>query len=232
MWTKLLRGARAVPPAVVATALGGGALAALVVLAGSALGPAALALAVPAAALAAVLVRRRTEARQAGLVHLAHVDPLTGVGNAALLRRTLAYEMTRHHRHQRRLAVVVVGVDGISRVGGRFGPVAGDELRRALARKLERAVRDEDTVVRLGDGEFCVLSPETGWREIEVVADRLRGAVRQVVSGIEGVAPSVGFAVFPEEGATPEVLLSRARGVRTGEQRARPVLHSVHQAAS
>jgi diguanylate cyclase (GGDEF)-like protein len=231
MWTKILRGARAVPPAVIATALAGCAVAAVAVTAGSSIGPAALVLCLPAG-VAAVLLRARVAARQAGLVHLAHVDPLTGVGNATLLRRTLAYEMTRHHRHQRRLALVVVGIDGLNRVGGRFGPVAGDEIRRALARQLERAVRDEDTVVRLADGEFAVLSPETGWREIEVVAERLRKAVRQVVTGVEGVTASAGAAVFPEEGATPEVLLSRARAVRTGEMQAPPRLHSVHQAAS
>ena len=231
MWSKFLRAARAVPPAVIATIAAACAITAVAVAAGSSLGPGALALCVPAAA-AAVLLRGRMEARQAGLVHLAHVDALTGVGNATLLRRTLAYEMTRHHRHQRRLAIAVVGIDGLNRVGGKFGPVAGDEVRRALARQIERAVRDEDTVVRLADGEFAVLSPETGWREMEVIAERLRRAVRQVVSGLEGVTPSAGFAVFPEEGSTPEVLLSRARAARSGEVQTRPRLRSVHQAAS
>ena len=231
MWTKFLRAARAVPPAVVATALGGCALTAVVVAAGSTLGPAAFVLCLPAGA-AAVLWRKRLEARQAGLVHLAHVDPLTGVGNATLLRRTLAYEMARHHRHQRRLSIAVIGIDGLNRVGGRS---ARSRATRSAARSRASSsapCAEEDTVVRIGDSEFCVLSPETGWREIEVISDRLRRAVARVVTGVEGVTTTTGFAVFPEEGATPEVLLSRARSARSGETQARPRLRSVHQVAS
>jgi diguanylate cyclase (GGDEF)-like protein len=232
MWTSLLRHGRAIPRRFLLNATAGAAIAAVALIAGGSLGSAALLLCVPAG-VAFALWRSREQARQAGMMHLSHVDPLTGLGSPMLLRRTLAYEMTRHHRHQRRLSVVVIGVEGLNRVGGRFGPVAGDEVRRAIARQLERAVRDEDTVVRLGDSEFCVLSPETGWREIELVADRLRAIVRQVVTGIEGCTPTTGFAIFPEEGATPEVLLSRARAVRApGAVPARPQLRSVHQAAS
>src|SRR4051812_4116519 len=123
----LSRHARGVPTAVLLAALAAGAFAAAAALAGARLGSAALLLAVPAAlaagaspaaaalagarlgsaalllaapaALAAAAARGRIEARHSGLMHLAHIDPLTGLGNARMLRTRLNYEIARHRRH-------------------------------------------------------------------------------------------------------------------------------------
>ena len=191
------------------TALGGGLLAALAILAGARLGSSAVVFAVPLALVAAA-VRGRIEARHSGLLHLAHIDPLTGLGNGRQLRQRLNYEIARHRRHRRHLTVFMLDVDGFKTVNDRFGHVAGDEVLREIARQLERTVRDQDTVVRQGGDEFCVLAPETGWREAERLAERLGYAVARAVGGLQGLSASIGFAVFPDEGATPETLIARA----------------------
>jgi diguanylate cyclase (GGDEF)-like protein len=211
----------------VATALIAGGLVAIAVLAGSALGSGAIALAVPAA-IAAGLIRGRLDAKHAGLMHLAHVDPLTGLGNGRQLRTRLSYEISRHRRHKRRLVVFILDLDGFKSVNDRFGHAAGDEVLREVARQLERTVRDQDTVVRQGGDEFCVLAPETGWREAERLAERLGFAVARAVGGLQGISASIGFAVFPDEGATAETLLARADANQTAAKRrvrqARPEL--------
>jgi diguanylate cyclase (GGDEF)-like protein len=221
---------RAVPPAVLITALGASALMALAVVAGAQLGTGALALVAPVA-LAAALIRARIDARHAGLMHLAHVDPLTGLGNGRLLRTRLSYEITRHRRHRRRLAVFMLDLDGFKSVNDRFGHVAGDEVLREVARQLARTVREQDTVVRQGGDEFCVLAPETGWREAESMAERLGFAVARAVGGLQNVSASIGFAVFPDQGATPETLLASADANGTAAKRrtrqARPELERV-----
>jgi len=194
---------------VLLTALGGGLLAALAILAGARLGSSAVVFAVPLALVAAA-VRGRIEARHSGLLHLAHIDPLTGLGNGRQLRQRLNYEIARHRRHRRHLTVFMLDVDGFKTVNDRFGHVAGDEVLREIARQLERTVRDQDTVVRQGGDEFCVLAPETGWREAERLAERLGYAVARAVGGLQGLSASIGFAVFPDEGATPETLIARA----------------------
>ena len=191
---RLSRHARAVPPTVLLAALGSSALTAIAVVAGTHLGPVALALVGPAA-LAGAAARRRIDAHQTGLLHLAHVDPLTGLGNARQLRSRLAYELARHRRMRRRLTVFVLDLDGFKLVNDRFGHVAGDEVLREVARQLKRTVREQDTVVRQGGDEFCVLAPETGWRE---------------AGGLPGLSASIGFAVFPDEGTTAQVLIARA----------------------
>ena len=191
------------------TALAAGALVALAVFAGARLGAGAIALAIPAA-MAAALIRGRIDARHTGLMHLAHVDPLTGLGNARQLRTVLSYEICRHRRHKRRLTVFMLDLDGFKTVNDRFGHAAGDEVLREVARQLQRTCRDQDTVVRQGGDEFCVLAPETGWREAERLAERLGFAVARAVGGLQGISASIGFAVFPDEGATPETLLAHA----------------------
>ena len=200
---------RSIPPKDAVAALAGCAAVALVVAASLRLGMVALVLC-PAAGALAVLAHRRTGARAAGLLHLAHLDPLTGLGNARLLRSRLEYEIARHHRHRRQMTLMVLDLDGFKGVNDRFGHPAGDELLREVARRLTRTVREGDTVIRQGGDEFCVLAPETGFRDADRLAERIGEAVHMAAGGLQGVSASIGYAVFPEEGATPEILLARA----------------------
>ena len=208
-------------------ALIAGGLVAVAVLAGSTLGAGAVALAIPVA-MGAALIRARIDAKHSGLMHLAHIDPLTGLGNARQLKTRLSYEITRHQRHRRRLTLFVLDLDGFKTVNDRFGHAAGDEVLREVARQLQRTCRDQDTVVRQGGDEFCVLAPETGWREAERLAERLGYAIARAVGGLQGLTASIGFAVFPDEGATAEVLIARADANETDAKRrarqARPAL--------
>ena len=195
---------RAIGPAVLAASA-----VSLNVLAGAKMGMAALFFALPAALLAGWL-QRRIDQRQLGLKLLSQQDALTGLGNRRLLHERLNYEITRHRRHSRRFSLLALDLDGFKQVNDRFGHPAGDEILREVARSLERAVRDQDTVVRLGGDEFCVLAPETTWEDAERLAERLAAAVEGAVGGLDMLGVSVGYAVFPDEGWTPEHLLARA----------------------
>ena len=200
---------RSLPSRLVLPALSTALAFVLVALAGAALGPVAVVFALPAA-FAAVLVRLRIDARHKGLELLSQQDALTGLGNRRLLAERLDYEIIRHRRHQRRFTVLVLDLDGFKSVNDRFGHAAGDEILREVAHAMERAVRTQDTLVRLGGDEFCVLAPETTWQAADLLAERLRTAVRGAVSGLEMLDVSVGYAVFPDEGWTPDQLLERA----------------------
>ena len=195
---------RALAPAVVAASA-----VAIVVVAGAKLGMAALVLAVPAALLGA-MAQRRIEQRAQGLKLLSQLDALTGLGNRRLLHERLGYEIARHRRHSRRFTLLVLDLDGFKQVNDRFGHPAGDEILREVARSLQRAVRDQDTVVRMGGDEFCVLAPESTWHDADALAKRLCQAVEKAVGGLDMLGVSVGYAVFPDEGWTPEHLLARA----------------------
>ena len=192
------------PPALLAFAF-----VAAVALAGAWIGPAAAVLAVPAG-LVIGLSQRRTEEREAALRLLSRQDALTGLGNRRLLEQRLKYEITRHRRHERRFTVLALDLDGFKGVNDRFGHQAGDEVLREIAWALQRAVRDQDTLVRMGGDEFCVLAPESAFADAERMAERLRYAVRHAVEGLDQLDVSVGYAVFPDEGTTPDALMERA----------------------
>jgi diguanylate cyclase (GGDEF)-like protein len=186
------------------------AVAAVVVaLAGAALGPAAALLAVPVF-VAAALTQRRVEVRERRLLLLSQRDALTGLGNRRVLEQRLKYEIARHRRHERRFCVVAMDLDGFKQVNDRFGHQAGDEVLREVARALARTVREQDTVVRLGGDEFCILAPESGPDEADGLAGRVRRAVSGAVEGLESLSVSAGWAVFPDDGQHADELLSRA----------------------
>ncbi len=209
---------RAIPPRLalpVALATTAGAL---LILAGASFGAAALFFCVPVA-VGALLVALRIEARHEGLRLMSERDALTGLGNRRLLNDRLHYEIARHRRHSRRFSVLALDLDGFKQVNDRFGHPAGDEILREVAKALQKAVRDQDTVVRMGGDEFCVLAPEIGWEDAERVAQRLQLAVETAVGGLDMLGVSVGFAVFPDEGWTPEHLLARADEAGIEEKR-------------
>ena len=185
------------------------AFVALVALAGAWIGVWAVGLAVPAGVVIA-LSQLRTAEREATLRLLSQQDALTGLGNRRLLQHRLSYEIARHGRHERRFTVLALDLDGFKAVNDRFGHQAGDEVLREIARSLTRAVRDQDTLVRLGGDEFCVLAPESSFADAEQMAERLQLAVRHAVDGVDGLGVSVGYAVFPDEGTTPEALMEHA----------------------
>jgi diguanylate cyclase (GGDEF)-like protein len=193
------RESSAVEPATrrcIAGALGAAAAVALAAGAGVAGGPAALALAAPAALVGAVW-RARADARARSRQRLARQDALTGLGNRALLAERLDYEMVRHARHERPLAAFVVEVDDHDALVG-------------VARAVRPGLRAQDTVVRVGGPELCVLAPETD----RFAAARLAGRLRRAV----GPDASVGFALFPHDARGPQELLAHARADASAER--------------
>jgi diguanylate cyclase (GGDEF)-like protein/PAS domain S-box-containing protein len=87
-------------------------------------------------------------------------DGLTRVPNRALLLERLGRALGRAERHRSVVAVVLVCLDDLAMVNETLGHAAGDEVVIAAAARLEAAVRAEDTVARLGGGEFALLLEE------------------------------------------------------------------------
>jgi len=191
-------------------ALAAGAL--VVVLAAVAAPPPVLpaAVVVPASLGVLLALRRRLERERDAMRRFALRDPLTGLANRRALDERLGYEIARHTRQGENFAVLALDLDGFKAVNDRFGHDAGDELLRDAAFALVDAVRAQDTVVRLGGDEFCVLAPQTGPASAEHLTARVREALAGVTAGLSGLSASIGAAVFPADGTTPEALLAAA----------------------
>ena len=133
-------------------------------------------------------LRARLERERDAMRRFALRDPLTGLANRRALDERLGYEIARHTRHGESFAVLALDLDGFKAVNDRFGHDAGDELLRDAAAALVEVVRAQDTVVRLGGDEFCVLAPQTGQASADHLIARVRAALAGVTAGLSGWA--------------------------------------------
>ena len=165
---------------------------------------------VPASLGVLLALRARLERERDAMRRYALRDPLTGLANRRALDERLGYEIARHTRHGEAFAVLALDLDGFKSVNDRFGHDAGDELLCETAGALVGVVRAQDTVVRLGGDEFCVLAPQTDAQHAEHLVERVRESLGAVTVGVSGLSASIGTAVFPADGTTPEDLLAAA----------------------
>jgi predicted signal transduction protein with EAL and GGDEF domain len=158
---------------------------------------------------------------------LAYFDPLTGLPNRRSFHEQL--EQAVLGREETRFAVLLVSIDRFGRFSESLGHAAGDELARQLARRVDAAFRtsapqpspQEDgklrrppVLARVGDGDFAVWVPEA--RDV-AYAERLARSLLEIgersmrIEGEEVFGRvSVGVAMFPEHGRTPDALLRAA----------------------
>jgi diguanylate cyclase (GGDEF)-like protein/PAS domain S-box-containing protein len=147
------------------------------------------------------------------LEYRAHHDPLTGLANRLLLEQRIAAELDRAQRRDGSLALLYVDLDGFKQVHDRGGHEAGDRILREVARRLERDLRHQDLVARVGGDEFVVLLPGSGAAEARREADALRARLLVPCTLREGellLDASVGIACGPEEGTDAATLLAAA----------------------
>jgi diguanylate cyclase (GGDEF)-like protein/PAS domain S-box-containing protein len=157
-----------------------------------------------------------TAVRQAEveLKQLAQFDPLTGLPNRLLAMDRLEHAMQRCERGRQRVGVLFVDLDHFKSINDSLGHAIGDDLLRAVARKMRQVVRVDDTVARFGGDEFMVVVE--GIVRLEDVADVARKIAtemsqRMVLDGIElAVSASVGISLFPDDGTTRDVLIRAA----------------------
>jgi diguanylate cyclase (GGDEF)-like protein len=125
--------------------------------------------------------RRFREARQ-----LADLDALTGLHNRRFFHDTLAREVARAHRYDRRLALIIFDLDDFKAINDRIGHLAGDAVLAEAADVVRSVVRSADIACRVGGDEFAVVLPESGMPEAEQLYARLQQALEQRPIGDAG----------------------------------------------
>jgi two-component system, cell cycle response regulator len=135
-------------------------------------------------------------------------DPLTRLYNRRFLFSQLEALASGARRHGRPLAVAMVDLDGFKAVNDTHGHEAGDEVLIAAAEALQRALRAEDVLGRLGGEEFLALLPDTDADAAARTSERLRAAVA-AAGGPVAVTASVGWAVL-EDAEEPDAVVRRA----------------------
>ena len=161
------------------------------------------------------------------IVKLAYFDTLTGLPNREQSRTRLESALAAARDHQRTLAVLYLDLDNFKRVNDTLGHAVGDELLCLVAKRLRSSLRYSDPSVseqgpnarpgdlaRLGGDEFMVLLPNLRCSgDAGAVADRLIHALREPMELAHNtlvITPSVGIALYPQDGADVDTLLRNA----------------------
>jgi diguanylate cyclase (GGDEF)-like protein len=106
-------------------------------------------------------------------------DPLTRLANRRAFDLALERSLTIASVVDRPLTLLMIDVDHFKSVNDQHGHPAGDEVLRAISDTLSRAFpRRSDTVARYGGEEFAIILPDSGEKEVGILADRLLNAVR------------------------------------------------------
>lgn len=148
------------------------------------------------------------------VVRMASFDSLTDLPN----RRTLSERvelaiMTAQHTNKQ-FAILFLDLDGFKTINDSLGHSVGDQLLKAFSQRLLRCVRLSDTVARLGGDEFVVLVTDVASRDdVETLAtsmlDRMRRGAWSDGQPLQ-VVPSIGIALYPRDGNSPDELLKNA----------------------
>jgi diguanylate cyclase (GGDEF)-like protein len=149
--------------------------------------------------------RRYGEARK-----LAETDALTGLYNQRYFNETLRREVTRAHRYERRLALVLLDIDDLRALNDQLGYLGANRVIEQAADRLRDAVRSTDVPCRFGGDEFAVIMPESSAEDADQLFRRVSSAIRGTEIGRgERLGLSGGIAEI-EHGDTPVTLFERA----------------------
>jgi diguanylate cyclase (GGDEF)-like protein/PAS domain S-box-containing protein len=153
-------------------------------------------------------------AAEADLQYRVFHDPLTGLGNRALLVDKLGSSSSAHRGAGKSVAVLLADVDQFKLVNDSLGHASGDELLIAVAQRWKQVLRPSDLLARLGGDEFVVLCENCTEADALLVAERLQAALNEPIQ-ISGrpvaVGASIGIAVRePDDAESADALLGHA----------------------
>jgi diguanylate cyclase (GGDEF)-like protein len=160
------------------------------------------------------LLYKKLEHSNRALEALALHDALTGLPNRRLLMDRLSLAIAHTRRNKSTMAVMYLDLDGFKQINDTLGHDAGDTLLGLVAARLVAAVRQEDTVARVGGDEFVIALWELRrGDEVAKLASKVIQAVSQPYS-VQGrgvsITVSVGVSIYPTHGEDVETLMKNA----------------------
>jgi len=162
---------------------------------------------------------------------LAYFDKITGLPNRTLFNDRLKVALARAKRNKEKLAVMMLDLDQFKIVNDTLGHEAGDQLLQAVGNRLKGALRESDTVSRMGGDEFMVLLPSIVYeRSVVDIAQKILRSFREpfrVRDNELRVTTSIGISLYPKDGTGSDTLIknadaamyrSKAKGGNTSQQ--------------
>jgi diguanylate cyclase (GGDEF)-like protein len=162
-------------------------------------------------------------------------DELTRLAKRTLLNQRIANALARSRRMGNTFALIYVDLDHFKRINDTHGHDVGDAVLVAVSNRLKSAVREYDTVARIGGDEFAILLDTLDDNiEAETVARRVLASLAPPVRVAEQdliVTASMGISVFPDGGDAADDLLRSADRAMYRAKRAGRNTYSVNPLA-
>lgn len=149
------------------------------------------------------------------IIHFqAYHDALTGLANRQLFMDRLEHSLTLARRDDSMTAVLFLDLDNFKRVNDTEGHKGGDELLIKMVERINHRLRKQDTLARIGGDEFVILVELVKSKNnIENLCEALLETISKefiINSRPQYVSSSIGIALYPQDGITPDSLLSNA----------------------
>jgi diguanylate cyclase (GGDEF)-like protein/PAS domain S-box-containing protein len=139
------------------------------------------------------------------LKRMAHYDILTDLPNRVLLSDRINQGMVQCQYFNQSLAIAYLDLDGFKVVNDTYGHDVGDELLITVSQRMQEALRDGDTLARIGGDEFVVVMVDLEKiKDSEPVLKRLLKAAAKPVAlcdDVMQVSASIGVTLYPQDGA-------------------------------
>jgi len=167
-------------------------------------------------------------------------DPLTGLYNRRLFAESFEKELNRARRYGLPLGIVILDLHRFKEVNDKYGHPRGDEVLRAAATTLQKALRTSDSAFRIGGDEFALLLPQTDAAQALALSRRIETVFAETLRPLQLAFPVTmdhGVANFPQDGDQSDQLvrvaderlyrLKHANHSRTADGTARPAVAPV-----
>ncbi len=145
---------------------------------------------------------------------LANYDHLTGLPNRTLLLERIKHAIDFSNRRDTSIAVFFIDLDRFKQVNDSLGHNFGDLLLREITKRLQNALRIDDTVARIGGDEFVVLLESfANENQLGRIAEKVIDTIGQAIDldgNLVSVGASVGIALYPNDGINSDELLRHA----------------------
>ncbi len=152
-------------------------------------------------------------------------DPLTGLHNRRLFAETFDKELNRARRYGQPLGLVTLDLHRFKEVNDQHGHPRGDEVLRAAAATLKKALRTSDSAFRIGGDEFALLLPQTDSPQALALCRRVQTVFAEMLQPLQlavTVGMDHGVAIFPQDAEHADQL------IRIADERLYQLKHANH----
>jgi two-component system, cell cycle response regulator len=137
-------------------------------------------------------------------------DPLTGLYNRRLFAESFEKELNRARRYGLPLGIAILDLHRFKEVNDKYGHPRGDEVLRAAATTLQKALRTSDSAFRIGGDEFALLLPQTDAAQALALSRRIDAAFAEALKPLQLAVPVTvdhGVANFPQDANQSDQLI-------------------------